>query len=45
MMPKQHIVILNGMPIGVISAKPAVLMNAEAEGQAIALKGRVPSQS
>ena len=33
---------MNGMPIGVISAKPAVLMNAEAEGQAIALKGRVP---
>jgi len=28
--------------IGVISEKPALLMNAEAEGQAIALKGRVP---
>ena len=33
---------IDDMPIGVISAKPAVLMNAEAEGQAIALKGRVP---
>lgn len=30
------------MPIGVISAEPAYLMNSEAEGQAIALKGRVP---
>jgi len=28
--------------IGVISDKPAYLMNAEAEGQAVALKGRVP---
>ena len=28
--------------IGVISEKPAYLMNAEADGQAIALKGRVP---
>ena len=28
--------------IGVISDKPAYLMNSEAEGQAIALKGRVP---
>lgn len=28
--------------IGVISEKPAYLMNAEAEGQPIALKGRVP---
>lgn len=28
--------------IGVISDKPAYLMNAEADGQAIALKGRVP---
>lgn len=28
--------------IGVISEKPALLMNAEAPGQAIALKGRVP---
>ena len=33
---------IDSTPIGVISAKPAVLMNAEAEGQAIALKGRVP---
>jgi len=33
---------IDGMPIGVISAKPAYLMNADAEGQAIALKGRVP---
>jgi len=33
---------IDGMPIGVISAKPALLMNAEADGQAIALKGRVP---
>lgn len=30
------------LAIGVISDKPAYLMNAEAEGQAIALKGRVP---
>jgi len=28
--------------IGVISENPAYLMNSEAEGQAIALKGRVP---
>ncbi len=28
--------------VGVISDKPAYLMNAEAEGQALALKGRVP---
>lgn len=28
--------------IGVVSEKPAYLMNSEAEGQAIALKGRVP---
>jgi len=28
--------------VGVISEKPAYLMNSEAEGQAIALKGRVP---
>jgi hypothetical protein len=28
--------------IGVISDKPAYLMNSEAEGQAVALKGRVP---
>lgn len=30
------------MCIGVVSDKPAYLMNSEAEGQAIALKGRVP---
>ena len=30
------------IPVGVISAKPAFLMNSEAEGQAVALKGRVP---
>jgi len=30
------------VPIGVISANPAYLMNSEAEGQAVALKGRVP---
>lgn len=33
---------LGDIPIGVISDKPAFLMNSEAEGQAIALKGRVP---
>jgi len=33
---------MSEMPIGVISTKPAYLMNADAEGQAIALKGRVP---
>jgi len=32
----------SGIPVGVISAEPAFLMNAEAEGQALALKGRVP---
>lgn len=31
-----------GIPIGVVSAEPAYLMNAEADGQAIGLKGRVP---
>jgi len=30
------------IPIGVISAEPAYLMNVDCEGQAIALKGRVP---
>lgn len=33
---------LDGIVIGVISENPAYLMNAEAPGQAIALKGRVP---
>lgn len=32
----------HGMPIGVISEKPAYLMNDDIEGQAIGLKGRVP---
>ena len=32
----------NTIPIGVVSEKPAYLMNAEADGQALALKGRVP---
>lgn len=31
-----------GVPIGVISAEPAYLMNSEADGQAVGLKGRVP---
>lgn len=31
-----------GIPIGVISAEPAYLMNSEADGQAVGLKGRVP---
>ena len=31
-----------GLPVGVISLNPAFLMNADAEGQALALKGRVP---
>lgn len=30
------------IPIGVVSENPAYLMNSEAEGQALALKGRVP---
>lgn len=30
------------LPIGVISAEPAYLMNSDAEGQAVGLKGRVP---
>jgi len=33
---------LGKMAIGVISEKPAYLMNAESAGQAVALKGRVP---
>jgi hypothetical protein len=32
----------SSIAIGVISANPAYLMNSESEGQAIALKGRVP---
>ena len=32
----------NDIVIGVISENPAYLMNSEADGQAIALKGRVP---
>ena len=34
--------VLDSFPVGVISEKPAYLMNAEADGQAIALEGRVP---
>ena len=30
------------IPVGVISASPAYLMNSESAGQALALKGRVP---
>ena len=33
---------LSGFPVGVISAEPAFLMNKDADGQAIALEGRVP---
>ena len=32
----------NGIPMGVVSADPAYLMNADIDGQALALKGRVP---
>jgi hypothetical protein len=32
----------DGIPVGVVSLRPAYLMNAEIEGQALALKGRVP---
>jgi hypothetical protein len=32
----------SGIPVGVISAQPAYLMNADAPGQALGLKGRVP---
>ena len=32
----------SSMPIGVVSAEPAYLMNSEADGQAIGLKGRLP---
>jgi hypothetical protein len=32
----------DGIPVGVVSLEPAYLMNAAAEGQALALKGRVP---
>ena len=34
--------LLDSYPVGVISENPAYLMNAEADGQAIALEGRVP---
>ncbi len=34
--------VTGAIPVGVISAKPAFLMNAEADGQPLALKGRVP---
>jgi len=33
---------VSDLAVGVISDKPAYLMNAEADGQAVALKGRVP---
>jgi hypothetical protein len=33
---------LNDIVIGVVSAEPAFLMNSASEGQALALKGRVP---
>ena len=33
---------VSDLVIGVVSEKPAYLMNAEADGQALALKGRVP---
>ena len=33
---------INQIPVGVISAAPAFLMNDKAPGQAVALKGRVP---
>ena len=32
----------SGIPVGVVSAQPAYLMNADAPGQALGLKGRVP---
>jgi len=32
----------SGVPAGIISENPAFLMNADTEGQALALKGRVP---
>jgi len=32
----------NGIPMGVVSADPAYLMNADIDGQPLALKGRVP---
>ena len=34
----------NDFPVGIISTDPAYLMNASADGQAIALKGRVPTR-
>jgi hypothetical protein len=33
---------LGGVTVGVVSEHPAYLMNAEAPGQAVALRGRVP---
>jgi hypothetical protein len=32
----------NGFPVGVVSTAPAFVMNSACDGQAIALKGRVP---
>lgn len=33
---------VNTIPVGVVSAEPAYLMNSASDGQALALKGRVP---
>lgn len=33
---------IDGFPVGIVSEKPAILMNESIDGQALALKGRVP---
>jgi len=41
-LPEVEPVMQDSIPVGVISTAPAYLMNADSEGQAVALKGRVP---
>ena len=41
-LPEVDTAMQDSIPVGVISTAPAYLMNADSEGQAVALKGRVP---
>jgi hypothetical protein len=41
-LPEVEPAMQDSIPVGVISTAPAYLMNANSEGQAVALKGRVP---
>jgi len=41
-LPEVEPAMQDSIPVGVISTAPAYLMNADSEGQAVALKGRVP---